>query len=223
MTSLKGWSNSPLRVPPYYLTPSPPLQQGMPTGRLDFVPPFFTVTPTWESLLPPADQLILFDEVLLKRELIQQYIPHAIVNQWLVYIQPLLTYTRSHWTSQINRTLVGGSVHWYLFYGTIDDFGAIQFLDPGPDQTALSTALFDVDSSAGQGWLLCLANKLFALPTPPSPPVLSFHIYAAYALDQPPSPQPFVFFDPTVPSVWLPFQNLLNFPPHYLTLAPFQP
>lgn len=241
MTALKGWSADPSLVPPYYLIPADVAPPSMPSGRLAVTPPFFTVTVEWDDLKPPEEQLTFFEDVLLKRELLQEFDPPAVLQDWLEFIRPSLTYTCCHWVDQGALGLIGGSVKWYLFYGQMTDVGAVQFEDPPIDQTQLSTVLFDVDSvgtpstsegdpAVGQGWLLCLVNKLFTLdPDPTKPPILSFHVYAAYALTPSdeyvasPGTCPPPIFDPLVPTEWSIFQNLLNFPLHTITLAPFQP
>ncbi len=185
------------------------------TGYLPFVPPFFTVTASWASLEPPEDQLGLFRDILLKRELIQQFIPSAIVTEWEVSTQPTFVYSRPHWSTPI----FGGEVpdtdpgpgpdalwgmRWYLVYATSSDAEPVQFLDQAvaaDTQRQLANnpvELYSQDSQSSPsdgdinsapnftGWTLLLLHKYFSLAAPPNPPTVRFAWYGAWSLELPP-------------------------------------
>lgn len=208
-----------------------------PTGRLHSSPQYFRVVPTWTaSLLPQDDQLPLFIDIALYREPIRQFIPTAIIDTWLVQTLPKLSYTMAHWRSRLMGNTATADSFWCLFYGTFDGMTPIQFDDQTLDQTNDLVYINQSVDSGGQpadgegdppsmvGWTLCLIHKFLTLPVPPAdgPPTVDYHVYGAWSLFQPDN-APLAVFDPTVSSTWIQFINLLNFPPNYLTLTPWQP
>lgn len=216
-----------------------------PTGRLHQTSQYYRLDVTWASLLPPDDQLALFEDIFLERELIRQFRPASSVDEWITSTKPALAYSRAHWISRMLGGLIPTNplqsglwnTSWYLYYGTYDDLAGVQYLDIC-NQFLLDTSLFDVDSSGTppsgdidsppeiSGWAIVLVHKSFAIPDnspPDTPPTVSYHAYGAWTLDQDPAYDPYTVFDPLVPTKWNMFANLLNFPPNYLTLRPFQP
>lgn len=224
-----------------------------PTGRLHEAPQYYRVVPTWASILPPADQLFLFDDIYLYREMLRKYAPSSILPTWMQEVQPQCAYTMAHWRSP----QVGGLVptdpdsdsdvglwnmFWYLFYGDFSGLGALQQTDQ-LDQTGLNYELQSVDSGGSaatgegeppsfSGWTLTLIHKFFTIPDnsgndqsghADAAPVVNFHAVGAWSLDQDPALSPYTVWDHLSPTKWNMFINLLNFPANFLTLTPWQP
>jgi hypothetical protein len=199
-----------------------------------------------------TNQLLLFENQFLKREYAQQLQPTAKVLDWISSTLPQIAVYNSHFrSSKFSIPLsVYDKITWYLVYGTGSILQAFQYLEL-PDYNNVSYPLFDQDSygqPAGNsidepnqfvGWTLLLVRQIFSLTESPAPlsfplgildlapgglppsgggPYVSYHTYGAWSL----TPDNSVF-DPTVPTIWQSYHNPLGFPPHQITLTPWQP
>jgi hypothetical protein len=132
-----------------------------------------------------------------------------------------------------------GGMKWFLFYGEEAGIVATRFVGgESPDQTALNSTPYDVDSE-GQtgdptppysgldmtGWTLVLLKRFFRQLDVSTPLEVEFHIYGGWKL----KPKRNKYNDPlptlvdlTTPQEWIPYHNPLLFPQHKLILRPFQ-
>lgn len=205
-----------------------------PTGRLHEAPSFYTVVPSWDTIEPLPDRLVLFKDVVLKRELVVQFEPTAIIDTWILTTQPMLAYTTAHWRSRQMGNVDEVDIFntwWYLFYGDFGAFDGVQFTEI-VDQTALDYDLLSVDSGATtstpegdppvmQGWNLALVHKFFTATS--DIPTVTYHALASWSLHQDPLLDPYTVWEARQASRWDMVINLLDFPPNHLTLTPWQP
>lgn len=210
----------------------------VPCGRLHGGPSYYTVDAVWDDLVPVDEgQLALFKDVWLKREYAQKFVPTAILTDWVQTTMPKIQVNNAHFRS--NKFTIPQTVYfnmtWYLFYGSGGGVSGYQFLDPPEDYSSLSASLLDYDSigtaDAYFGWTLMLIRQIFTIAPdapPDSPPQVEYHIYGTWSLAQPNTPAftqaaGEAIFTPEEKTLWYPYRNPLNFPPHHLVLTPWQP
>ena len=103
-----------------------------PCGYLHGGPAYYRLEVSWKDLLPvDSSQLALFENVFLKREMMQQYVAAADIISWTLHTIPKIEAYNPHFrSSRFTVTDTGYfGMTWYLVYAQIQPIGleAFQF------------------------------------------------------------------------------------------------